>query len=273
MSRRASAYPPSWKSGFARNAAESAYPGLWKGLISAWFPSLGPTGLTLRDISGRENHGTLENMDPATDWVTTERGWALDFLAASSQYVVGTAKPITAPLSVSGWFRSTSSTAVQQVFQLADGSKQAQNWRLLLRGDIGGDIVQWAAQATVFLASSSVGGYTVGKWHHVVGVEFSSANRLVYLDGVPGIQNSTSSTPTGINQFSVGAARDTTPDGYFHGMIANVALYNRALSLNEIQFLYGKPMAIVWPQAKVFPGAAAAPPAGNRRRRLILFGA
>ena len=67
-------HTPSYKQGFARCAAESDKPDLWTGLPGLWMPSLGVTGDTLRDISGYGNHGTLTNMDPATDWVMTEKG-------------------------------------------------------------------------------------------------------------------------------------------------------------------------------------------------------
>jgi len=59
---------PSYASGFARSAGESANPGLWRGLFGAWVPMLGNTGGILRDVVGG-CHGTLTNMEPATDWV------------------------------------------------------------------------------------------------------------------------------------------------------------------------------------------------------------
>ena len=62
---------------YARNAGESAHPELWNGLVGAWVPALGVQGGTLFDISGRGNHGTLTNMDPATDWVVGGNGVAL----------------------------------------------------------------------------------------------------------------------------------------------------------------------------------------------------
>jgi len=74
---------PSYTQGFARSAAESAYPNLWNGLVGAWIPPLGPTGLTVRDVSGWGNQGTLTDMDPATAWAKTEKGWALDFDGAA----------------------------------------------------------------------------------------------------------------------------------------------------------------------------------------------
>lgn len=70
---------PSHASSYARCAAESANPRLWKGLVGAWVPLLGVTGSALRDVSGQGNHGTLSNMDPGTDWVTWKDGSALYF--------------------------------------------------------------------------------------------------------------------------------------------------------------------------------------------------
>lgn len=81
---------PTYAQGFDRHAGESACPGLWDGLVGAWVASLGPTGSTLFDVSGRHNHGTLTNMDPATDWVPTQHGWALDFDATDDYVEIGT---------------------------------------------------------------------------------------------------------------------------------------------------------------------------------------
>ena len=70
---------PSRKSGFARSKAEALHPELWDGLVGAWSPKLGPTGLDLFDVSGNKNDGILANMDPATAWQVGEKGWGLEF--------------------------------------------------------------------------------------------------------------------------------------------------------------------------------------------------
>ena len=70
---------PSFSTGYAKNASESANPNLWKGLVGAWMPSFGVTGNTLKDVSGNGNEGTLTNMNPDTDWLATSKGLALDF--------------------------------------------------------------------------------------------------------------------------------------------------------------------------------------------------
>ena len=61
----------------ASNASEAVYPHLRRGLVGAWVPSIGVTGGTLRDVSGRGSHGTLTNMDAATDWEMTATGRAI----------------------------------------------------------------------------------------------------------------------------------------------------------------------------------------------------
>lgn len=74
--------PPSYHQGYARSAGESAYPGSWRGLIGAWVPALGPTGLTLRDVSGYGRDGTLTSMTTSA-WIISadskRQGYALSF--------------------------------------------------------------------------------------------------------------------------------------------------------------------------------------------------
>ena len=69
---------PSYKSGYARSRSESANAGLWKDMVFANAMSLGPTGGVAKDVSGYGRDGVLLG-DPATDWVMTPEGWAIDF--------------------------------------------------------------------------------------------------------------------------------------------------------------------------------------------------
>ena len=59
---------------------------LRRGLIGAWCPSLGATGYTLLDRSGRNQHGTLTNMGGQSNWVASGSGTALA-LDGSNDYV------------------------------------------------------------------------------------------------------------------------------------------------------------------------------------------
>ncbi len=51
---------PSYATGYAKNASQSAHPNLWDGLVGAWMPSMGDCGNDLHDLSGRGNHAELD---------------------------------------------------------------------------------------------------------------------------------------------------------------------------------------------------------------------
>lgn len=87
------------------------YQSLRDGLVGAWSPAaqgrtIGATGTLLPDLSGRGKHGTLTNMDPATDWVTTGGYPALDFDGSNDYVNLGNppALQITGDLSISVWY-------------------------------------------------------------------------------------------------------------------------------------------------------------------------
>jgi len=75
---------PSYKSGFARSAAESAYPGLWDGMVFNMSPELGNTGLTLKDHGPLRNDGT---MPTSVTWETKNGVPCLDLPGTSSHVV------------------------------------------------------------------------------------------------------------------------------------------------------------------------------------------
>src|SRR3989344_7313383 len=60
------------------NAAVLTRPPNNLGLVGSWPMNEGPS-TQAGDFSGNNNHGTLTQMDPNTDWVNGKRGKALDF--------------------------------------------------------------------------------------------------------------------------------------------------------------------------------------------------
>jgi len=89
---------------------------------------------------------------------------------------------------------------------------------------------------------TSTASYNDGNWHHLAGVYTRSANLVLYVDGVP------EGTPGDIS-YAEGEDIDLTQplaigcrvvygrsnDHYFNGSIDEVAIYNRALSAEEIR--------------------------------------
>jgi hypothetical protein len=220
------------------------YPGLWRGCVGAWAPCLGPTGLTLRDWSGRGNHGTLTNMDAAGDWVISGGRYALDF-DGSNDYVdvPSVTLPTNAPWTVSFWLRvasfHTTYPAIMS-FNTSDSvgwlvflSTTEVNYRPISFGSYLGALATTRA-TTDFSAS------LIGTWTHIaisyVGTSgtLSSSFRMfrngvseaVTASGLFGAHNNTGRFGTSANT------------GFFMlGNLDGIMVHHRQLSAKEISVL------------------------------------
>lgn len=243
---------PSWQTGFARYAGESLYPNLWNGLVGAWVPALGPTGLVLRDVSGRGSHGTLTDMDPATDWVVGEKGYALDFDGSNDTVVCGSVMDFHGgtPFSAMVLMRSSSTSNNRGVI----GTDYNTGWYLRLEGTTG---LRAKIDDGVNDAHSPVTCSVVDNVWHMVGMVLTPTRLWTLLDGrvIGDIDNG-----------SVGDMSDTVVIGsppttaYFLGQIAWACVWNRDINPNEIQQLYADPLGM-FRRRRLFP--VKAPAAGG----------
>jgi hypothetical protein len=266
-------HTPTWKQGYASCASESANPGLWKGLVGLWMPSLGPTGLTLRDISGWENHGTIEG----GLWVTEEKGYVLNYPTSTQRVLVPNTPQLQAAsggdFTISCWFRYNAALVNDLPLVLKSVSTSTTWWEFGLDGDFlslttdDGSTKQ-TLFTTAFDFDSDGSGYT---WYHVAVTRKQGDVVGFYLDGqlleeVATINGNCASTNdieiSGVgSQIRAGADKD----------IGDVGLWGCVLSPSEIQTLYQDPHALVRQRAMWLPAAGAVtPPTGNRRRRLLI---
>jgi hypothetical protein len=119
-------------------------------------------------------------------------------------------------------------------------------------------------RAVQFLAANSAGttglqGINVspvsaGNWYHAAGVFTNSLSPQAFVNGIVGSTTGGGSiTPTGIDQILIGAARTTSLTGYYNGSIAEVGIWNAALTAAEIASLAkGMTCDKVRPQSLVF---------------------
>jgi hypothetical protein len=85
---------------------------LRQGLVGAWCPSLGASGLSLIDRSGRNRHGTLVNMEGQDNWPASGSGRALRF-DGSNDHATFTPPSISlSSITLSGWANYISAPAV-----------------------------------------------------------------------------------------------------------------------------------------------------------------
>ena len=233
-----------YKNGMPLRDNEPLYPNLFKGLVGYWSPSAGPTGNRLRDLSGYNNHGTLTNMDAGTDWVVSGGKYALDFDVTNDYVDIGTRQYLSsgAPATVAWWERVTSSGAgYVSRFRLATGTRDL----AVLRTDIPGYFgistfnVSLAACKQFTGAPSTVN--SVGIWRHFslimrAGPDATSdANWSLVVDGVQYDATAAlnGNLANGNNRIGWDGA-----DAGANCQIAEFAIFNRALGVNECRRLY-----------------------------------
>jgi len=244
---------PSYKSGYAKSADESASPHLWNGLVGAWMPSLGITGETLRDVSGNGNHGTLTGMDAATDWVATSKGLALDFDGSNDYVDVGLQVQdkliMSQQASFAMWVKPSSNPVDSGLLINYDGDAANS-----LRNGIGlrriSDKIRFifvdSGGGSFVARDTDSGACPINKWSHVCGVwdgSTSATGIKVYINGQRADTTSVTSGTVNSLKYSnepmtIARVRFLSAPYLFQGRIAHTSIYNRALSPQEIQELY-----------------------------------
>jgi len=220
---------PSFENGYAPRDGEPLYPNLFKGLIGAWCPSLGITGGTLRDLSGRGNHGTLTNMDPSTDWVVSDGQYALDFDGSNDSITAGTTGFIgLSQVTIATWVRLTS-TADEMLFN-ARPTNSILNFFVFVN-----QINLRGGSATSITVAAPTG--ITNNWRHLAAT-IKGTEGVIYYDGVSiasGTVAAIGSAPTGLD---IGAFSDFGGGYYFSGQMAEITAWNRALTVSEVRQLY-----------------------------------
>lgn len=254
---------------------------LARGLVGMWMATPGYNGFGGNkwfDISGRGNHGTLTNMDPAAAWSgdgPPGRPGSLVF-DGTNDYV-----PVTPPIgttngTIAAWLwraRNTGNDEYSVAGRTSSGSRCY--------------LAYWSVSSGAYLTgigsngALSTGGVTAGMqaWHHVM-LTWSSGTYTFTLNGVQTISSTYSGSPDP-GSIALGAPLfDGTPLAalYWEGKIAEVVLFPVALTSQQRMAFYLE-SALNFPtllnRLDLFPGYAPAAGGGvspaifhavNRRR-------
>jgi hypothetical protein len=219
------------------------------------------------DSSGRGNNGTLTNMDPATDWVwSSELGrWVLDFDGSNDE--IRNAAPTykcVLPFTISWWMNSPTPAGAYRYIAVA-GIGATSNFSIAFASD--GRLYYYQNSAGRYVTYTSV----ASVWEHH-SICFSDTAALYYVNGV----SQTIGQPSGAwGTITANLAIGSLVNQYFYlGRIGDLVFHNRILPPAEIQILANRsdPMLgglILPPRRKLWAVSGGAPPASNRRRRVI----
>lgn len=235
MNYKSKIITPSWTNGFARSAGESAYPELWKGLVGAWVPALGPTGLTLHDFSSYKNNAILSGIIPSVDWLSCQLGYAIYFNGNSGtkgtishNTILNLSIPFTISLSFGGFI------TIDNLVVLEKNSNSGYSIQI----DSGKIQINYGYNGTGSIKNNVM--INDNKFHVASFVlnNTGEGGASQYIDGkkVDLILNSPNAPAYGTNTPVYIGSRDGLYG--FPGIIGNIFFHNRILLPNEISMLH-----------------------------------
>jgi len=145
-----------------------------------------------------------------------------------------TSLDITSAITISCWIKPMEVGATSFLVGRDDGTNR--NYYLTVNTD---NNINWNCNGVSDTQVRSTTAFTSGTWYHIAGV-YDGANMIIYVNGVAeDTDASTGSIDNDDVSFTIGA-REAGADRFFKGYIANVGLWSRALSLEEINSIMRK---------------------------------
>ena len=185
------------------------------------------SGTTWTDLSGNGNNGTLVN---AT--YSNANGGNIVFNGTNSKVTFpSTNIPINGVATISLWFKSTSGTVYQNMFDTPDNSSGV--WITLNGGSVQPGLIAagWSTLSNYLTAS-----YSANTWYNLVLVGDNNVGASLYLNGTLVASNTIKNVPSiiDLNTSRLGNVDGDRASEWFSGNISNFSVYNRALSAAEV---------------------------------------
>jgi hypothetical protein len=213
-------------------------------LVGLWSFNEG-TGTIAYDYSGNNATGSWSGTQAGTNgyYSAGKIGpWAGAFDGTSTNIYAGqTATPGLSTYSESAWFKTTTGQGVIVGFNTnGPNCSSAVNYDRMMYLDSAG-YIYYGNYNGGFGIVSSISTYADGNWHYAVGT-LSSAGQFLYIDGklIRSISNTGAQSYNGY--WHIGCSNlsgwPINTNYFFHGLIDDVRIYNRALSASEIAAMY-----------------------------------
>lgn len=227
---------------------------LFRGL-QAFYAFLESKGTTFYELTGQQQPASAvlgSSPDIGNFWGNPGKFGAAVTLDGGTGYInCGNICDNMASFTVSCWFKtSLGSGNTTLIGKMASGGiSTGQGWGIIaINGEVG-SITQLASGVVFHQLTSSVA-YNDNKWHHLVCTVSNYIPQNVYIDGAAVSTTSSGSgsvtTTTTSNNLEMGA--DSGANDSWNGKLDLVGIWNRVLSLYEIQSLYSDPLAMITAQ-------------------------
>ncbi len=241
----------SQQTGYARNASESSYPNLWRGLDLWLCPSINPRGgSTVFDLGPYQRHASILNATNA-NWVIGKNNGSLDF-DGTNDYVSSPNTTVYASgteIAVSGWFqRDISGSFFELVAKYATPNLITSNedgWLLRWSNT---NVIRWTiANNATYHAYSCLSANTSTEWVHIaVNHKFGGgSDTQLFVNGM--LQSASWSGGAGTvipdssslsYPINLGVQRYNNASlNLFNGKMDDIRVYRRMLSAGEVALL------------------------------------
>lgn len=154
---------------------------------------------------------------------------------ALSEYIQEATAPVTesdVPFAVVCWFRTDHVNGQEAILSLSDASLGTRQYFLAIHdsaspGGSGDDLSATERESGGGVAPSAfaTSAISANTWHHAAGIFVSTTDRRCLLDGGNKGTNTTTGGATGIDVFDIGRLGDLTPNWYWSGDVAEVAIW------------------------------------------------
>lgn len=184
-----------------------------------------------RDASGYGRHGT--NSGAVIGLNLGQVGGSVDFERSESDYLeTGGWDIVGSNLTLAAWIRLESVTAGNKTIVSKGSGASSHRWTLMVKDNL----------LEIRLGTTTVTGPTAlsaDVWYHVAAV-YDGTQIQLYLNGAaegsPGAR--TGVVPTGSEPVRVGARGTTAPAEHYDGLLDEIGVWSRALTLSELNCVY-----------------------------------
>ncbi|MFH1657192.1 MAG: LamG-like jellyroll fold domain-containing protein [bacterium] len=203
-------------------------------LVGEWKFEEG-SGITAKDSSGSDNHGTLVN---SPQWVAGIFGKALEFNGSTNYVRVPDSQDlrIENEITLEAWVNSKDLDRSSYIINKRHSSSTLA-WRSYTIGCGSNKFRFYISDASQTYTLYTNNTYNGNEWHHIVGTWDGNNMRIYVNASEDGLMPKTGSIPYDTNYLYIGGF-DSTPE--FIGTIDEVRIYDHALDMAEIQQLYAE---------------------------------
>ena len=186
---------------------------------------------TINDSSGNNNYGTLNNIRFDSGTGILNDG-SLYFNGVNSSVTIPTSNLFnfgnTTNFSISFWFKINGNPSANEFIFAKDGSGASNSWDVLISSNC-----RLNLRAGESNGLQSIQSYCDNQWHYVVMTVIRNVSRNIYVDGL--LDNTGGNEDLNISSTRVPYIGMRSTGNYFNGSLDEFIIYNKSLSINEIE--------------------------------------